>query len=147
MDGPERRNDGPGPRMRVLIVDDHEDSARSVRALLRPRGYEVKLAFDGREAIEVAQSFRPDVLLLDLTLPDMSGAEVAEELRKALGFEGTAIVAVTGFGSDRVPADFDGHFVKPVDHDALCRFLARLAAEGKRPGDDGTPHAPPRPGP
>jgi CheY-like chemotaxis protein len=123
--------------MRVLVVDDSLDTARMMRVLLRGQGYEVKLAFTGREAIEAAEGFRPGVVLLDLALPDMSGEEVAAELRRAEGFEGTAFVAVSGYASDQAPTTFDGHFVKPVDHDALNKFLARRACEQAPPRRDG----------
>ena len=103
MDGPKTRSDERRPGMRILVVDDSQDTARMMRVLLRGQGYEVKLAFAGREAIEVAEGFRPEVVLLDLTLPDLSGAEVAEELRGAEGFERTAFVAVSGYGSERIP--------------------------------------------
>ncbi len=58
----------------------------------------------------------------------MSGAEVAEELRGREGFEATVFVAVSGYESDQIPPIFDGHFVKPVDHDSLNEFLSRLAS-------------------
>jgi two-component system, OmpR family, response regulator len=124
--------------LRVLVVDDSQDTARMMRVLLKGQGYEVKLAFAGREAIEVAKGFRPEVVLLDLSLPDLSGAEVAEELRGTEGFERTAFVAVSGHDSERIPSVFDEHFVKPLDHDALGRFLSRLASEGRRPENGGT---------
>lgn len=140
MGSPESRGEGRGPGMRVLVVDDHEDSARSIRVLLRRQGYEVQLAFEGREAIETAKGFRPDVVLLDLTLPDISGAEVAEELRRLEGFEGTALVAISGYRSERLPPAFDGQFPKPLDHDALNGFLARWASGERRTrGDETTP--------
>ena len=128
--------------MRVLVVDDSQDTARMMRVLLRGQGYEVKLAFTGREAIEVAEGFRPEVVLLDLTLPDMSGAEVAEELRGAEGFEATAFVAVSGYGSDRMPPVFDGHFLKPVDHDALKGSCPAWRAKASSPRDGGTTDPP-----
>src|SRR4051794_35959213 len=119
MDGPKTRSDERHPGMRILVVEDNQDTARMMRVLLKDQGYEVKLAFAGREAVRVAEGFRPDVVLLDLTLPDLSGSEVAEELRRAEGFERTAFVAVSGYGSERIPPVFDGHFMKPLDHDAL----------------------------
>jgi hypothetical protein len=64
-----------------------------------------------------------------VTLPDVSGSEVAEELRRTDGFERTALVAVSDYGADRVPSAFDAHFVKPVAHDALNGILSRLASE------------------
>lgn len=133
MDDPKNRNDERGPRMRVLVVEDCQDTARMMRVLLRGQGYEVKLAFTGREAIDVAEDFCPDVVLLDLALPDMGGPEVAEGLRRTEGFEETTFVAVSGYDFDRTPAVFDGHFVKPVDHDALNSFLARLASGESKP--------------
>src|SRR4051794_1889578 len=142
MDGPKTRSDERRAGMRILVVDDSQDTARMMRVLLKGQGYEVKLAFTGREAIEVAKGFRPEVVLLDLTLPDLSGAEVAEELRGTEGFERTALVAVSGYGSERLPPVFDGHFVKPLDHDALNSFLARWASDERKPRDDGTTFPP-----
>jgi CheY-like chemotaxis protein len=138
MDGPKTRSDERCSGMRILVVEDSQDTARMMRVLLKGQGHEVKLAFAGREAIEVAEVFRPEVVLLDLTLPDLSGAEVAEELRGTEGFERTVLIATSGYGSERIPPVFDGHFVKPLDHDALNRFLARLASEGETRRDDGT---------
>jgi CheY-like chemotaxis protein len=138
MDGSKSSGDEKRPAMRILVVDDSQDTARMMRVLLSGQGYDVKLALDGREAIELAGVFRPDVVLLDLILPDRDGAEVAEELRGAEGFGGTTFVAISGHGSDRIPAVFDRHFMKPVDHDALNGFLARLASGKSETRDDGT---------
>jgi CheY-like chemotaxis protein len=113
--------------LRIVVVDDSRDTARMMQLLLRFQGHEVRLAFAGREAIKLVESFRPDVVLLDLRLPDMSGAEVIQKLRGRQGFETTAFVAVSGYDSDQIPPIFDGHFVKPVDHDALNEFLSRRA--------------------
>jgi CheY-like chemotaxis protein len=129
MDGLKPQNDEGRSRMRILVVDDNRDTARMMQMLLRGEGYDVKLAFGGREAIELAESFRPDVVLLDLRLPDISGAEVIKELRGREGFETTAFVAVSGYDASRIPPIFEGHFVKPVDHDALNEFLSRLASK------------------
>lgn len=120
------------PRKRVLVVDDDLDSARMLRVLLKLKGYEVSTALDGLEALEAAKAFRPDVILMDLTLPKMNGLEVAQELRKADGFALTMIVAVSGHAADRLPqpSPFDCHLTKPVDHDQLMRLLAQAAALG-----------------
>lgn len=116
--------------LRVLIVDDAEDTARMLRVLLKGAGHEARTAFDGPEAIEAAAQFRPDVVLLDLTLPGMGGIEVAEGLRRLPGLVGCTIVAVTGYGEDVLPSPspFDRHFLKPVEHDALLAYLAALPA-------------------
>jgi two-component system CheB/CheR fusion protein len=116
--------------MRILVVDDCPDTARMMRVLLRGQGYEVKIASTGREAIESARIFRPAVMLIDLVLPDLTGAEVASELRTVVGLEKTSLIAISGYDSERIPAIFDGHFIKPVDHDALDRFLSRVADRG-----------------
>lgn len=131
MDDPPPRSDERSRGMRVLVVDDSRDTARMMRLLLAGEGHEVRIAHAGGEAIRLAESFRPDVVLLDMTLPDMSGAEVAGALRGAVGFEATTFVAISGHASDRIPPVFDAHFQKPFDHDALARFLARLEPGGR----------------
>jgi CheY-like chemotaxis protein len=138
MDDPTPRSDERCRGMRVLVVDDSRDTARMMRVLLKGRGHEVRLASTGREAIAVAEEFRPEAILLDLILPDMDGAELAETLRATEGFEATAFVAVSGYGSEGMAPVFDGHFQKPVDHDALHEFLARWSSERRRPADVGT---------
>jgi CheY-like chemotaxis protein len=129
LDGSKSRTDERVPGLRILVVDDSRDNARMMHVLLRHQGHEVRLAFSGREAIALVASFRPEVVLLDLRLPDMNGAEVIHELRGRNEFEATAFVAVSGVDADQIPPVFDGHFVKPVDHDALNAFLSRLASK------------------
>jgi CheY-like chemotaxis protein len=136
MDDPTPRSREGGPGMRILVVDDSRDTARMMRVLLGVQGHEVRLAYTGRQAIAVAEEFRPEVILLDLTLPDMGGEELAERLRGAEGFEATAFVAVTGYSSDGLAPVFDGHFQKPVDHEALNGFLARWSSEARKSRDD-----------
>jgi PAS domain S-box-containing protein len=120
------------PRRRILVVDDNPDSARTMAMLLRRSwGQEVEVAHDGPGAIEVALTFRPELLLLDLGLPGMSGYEVARHLRQRPEFAGTLIVAMTGWGQDSdrqrsAQAGFDHHLVKPVDPEALRSLLAAL---------------------
>ena len=82
-----------------------------------------------REALEVARGLRPEVVLLDLTLPDMAGQEVAAELRKDEATAGALIVAVSGYDGQGVPQGFDHLLVKPVDHDALRSLLASRVAK------------------
>jgi two-component system CheB/CheR fusion protein len=109
-----------------------------MRVLLRGKGYEVKLASTGGEAIEIARIFRPAVVLIDLVLPDMNGAELAGELGTIVGFEKVSAVAVSGYGSKWIPKVFDGHFVIPVDHDALGGFLSQMARPGETLPDGAT---------
>jgi CheY-like chemotaxis protein len=119
-------------RNRILIVDDHADTARMMKVLLRREGYEVSIAQDGPDAIAAARTIRPGVILLDLTMPGMSGLEVAEELRRAEGLAETVLIAVSGHEPDQfpVPSPFDAHLSKPLDHDRLVRLLKGVVPEG-----------------
>ena len=101
--------------------------------LLQFDGHETRMAHDGRAAIEAAERFRPDVILLDIGLPGMSGYEVCRHLRRTEWAGGITIVALTGWGQEEDrnrsrEAGFDTHMVKPVDHGALTRFLATVPA-------------------
>ena len=116
---------------KFLIVDDDRDSALSFEQLLTLYGHEVHTAFDGLEAVEAAARRRPDVILLDLGLPKLSGFEAARRIREQKTTPRPVIVAVTGWGQDEdrrtaAQAGFDGHVVKPVDPAALMRLLAEL---------------------
>jgi CheY-like chemotaxis protein len=116
--------------LRILVVDDNADVARMLQVLLRFKGHEARIAFDGPAAIETAMLFRPDVVLLDFTLPGMSGVEAAAELRCLPELLACRLVAVTGHGEERLPSPspFDHHFQKPVDSAALFGYLARIEA-------------------
>jgi len=113
---------------RVLIVDDNVDAADSLAVLLELKGHECQTAYDGHCVLEVARAFRPEVVLLDLGLPGLSGFEVARLLR-AEPDAASLLVAVTGQGQpeDRQrahAAGFDHHLLKPVDIKTLDRLLA-----------------------
>jgi signal transduction histidine kinase len=115
------------PRRRILLVDDNQDTVHSLSRLLTRRGHEVATAFDGLAALQVAQEFKPDVLLLDLGLPDLDGYELARRLR-ASGFAHAPIIAISGYAqeSDRArsrAAGFNYHFAKPVDFEALAELI------------------------
>lgn len=129
MDAPKSPSDERLSGLRILVVDDSEDTARMMRLLLRSLGHEVRVAFAGQEAIALFENFRPDVVLLDVMLPDISGPEVINAVRGKAGFATTAFVAVTGCASDQIPPIFNRHFMKPVDHDALNEFLSQLVTE------------------
>jgi len=124
------------PGSRVLVVDDNLDTARGLARLLKLLGHEVRTAHGGPEALVEARGFAPDVVLLDIGLPGMSGYEVATALRTepALGPDLT-IIAVSGYGQEEErrrsrEAGFDYHLVKPVDHETLLALLARSAPAG-----------------
>jgi two-component system, chemotaxis family, CheB/CheR fusion protein len=121
--------------LRILVVDDNADSARMLRVLLKCEGHEARIALDGPAAIEAAKLYQPDVVLLDLTLPGMSGAEVATELRGITELSACLLVAVTGHGKERlpIPSPFDHYFRKPVDIDSLLASLAELEVRRESP--------------
>lgn len=122
---------------RILVVDDNSDLARTMSRLLAMKGHEIRTAHDGPEALEAADSFRPDLMFLDIGLPGMSGYEVAQEIRTRPWGTTITIVALTGWGqaSDRQKshdAGIDLHQVKPIDMVFLDEILAtprRAAAQ------------------
>jgi CheY-like chemotaxis protein len=134
--GAEAMRDAPRPRasdgpLRVLVVDDNEDSALSLAMLLEMHGYAVTTAFRGSEALQKAAEESPDVALLDIGLPDMSGYELARRIRSSPRAVSLTLVALTGWGQDEdrraaEGAGFDHHFTKPVDPDALEQLLQQL---------------------
>ena len=114
---------------RVLVVDDNADAADSLAMLLQVHGDEVRVAYDGEEALFAEQEFKPDVQLLDIGMPKLSGYDVARRVRDARGPE-VLIVAITGWGQDEDrqrarEAGFDHHFTKPVDYAVLLDLLDR----------------------
>ena len=120
-----------GRGRRILVVDDNRDAADTLSLLLKHRGHEVETAFDGLEAVEAAAAFRPDLILLDLGLPKLSGIDAARRIRAQDENAGTLLVALTGWSQDEdrrrsEAAGFDAHLVKPLQVSDLDRLLARL---------------------
>ena len=114
---------------RILVVDDNADSAESLAMLLRLSGHDVKTVFDGGAAVETAEAFAPDVVLLDIGLPVLNGYEAAERIRRGPRGSVLVLVALTGWGQEddrrrSKEAGFDAHLVKPVDPAELLRLLA-----------------------
>jgi len=117
-------------RHRVLIVDDYPDAADIACMLLGLLGHECRAASCGRDALDVAAQFEPDIVLLDLGLPDVSGYEVARELRRMRGDRPLYLAAITGWGSDEdraraLAAGFDQHLLKPADYAKLRDVIVR----------------------
>lgn len=120
-------------RRRVLVADDNRDAAQSLADLLQMEGHEVTLAVDGAEAVQAFGRFRPEVALLDIGMPHMSGNEVAQAIRAHPAGAGTLLVAITGWGRERDRqaargAGFDAHFTKPVDPQRVVQLLAQPQA-------------------
>jgi DNA-binding response OmpR family regulator len=116
---------------RILVVDDNADAADSLGMLLEVRGDEVRIAYDGLEALEAEDEFKPEVVLLDIGMPKVSGYDVARRIRESRG-TGVLIVAITGWGQedDRLrarEAGFNHHFTKPVDFEMLLALIDREA--------------------
>jgi len=128
--------DGPGAgrpdALRVMVVDDNVDAAQMLAALLEVQGHAVSVEYDGRGALERARRERPDVLLLDIGLPDMDGYELARCLRAQRESAHATLVALTGYGQnqdrkDAEAAGFDHYLVKPADMDHVNEVLAGVA--------------------
>jgi CheY-like chemotaxis protein len=116
---------------RILVVDDNADAADSLGMLLEVRGDEVRIAYDGLEALEAEGEFKPEVVLLDIGMPKISGYDVARRIRESRGTD-VLIVAITGWGQedDRQrarEAGFNHHFTKPVDFEMLLALIDREA--------------------
>jgi CheY-like chemotaxis protein len=116
---------------RVLVVDDYPDSAETASMLLTLHGYECRTATTGQEALEQAAVFEPDIVLLDIGLPDITGYEVARLLRARAGDRPLYLAAVTGWGqpadqAKALAAGFDHHVTKPADLRKLA-MIVRLA--------------------
>jgi len=112
---------------RVLVVDDNEDAADSLATLLGVMHYQVRVAYDGPEAIEAADEFTPAVALLDIGLPKLSGYDIARHIRRTRG-DDVLLVAITGWGQEEDrrkarEAGFDHHFTKPVDYAVLLDLI------------------------
>jgi CheY-like chemotaxis protein len=124
---------GRVPARRILVVEDHDDGREALVMLLRLQGHEVSEAAGGRQALDLAKGQRPEVVLLDIGLPDLDGYEVARSLRGSLGLD-VRLVALTGYGQpmDReraMRAGFDAHLLKPVDFEKINEILAVLPAD------------------
>jgi CheY-like chemotaxis protein len=114
---------------RILVVDDNKDSADTLGMLLRLKGNDIRTAHDGLEAVEVAETFRPELVLLDIGLPKLNGYDVARRIRQQPYGRDIILVALTGWGQDEDrrrshEAGFNFHIVKPVQLAALEKLLA-----------------------
>jgi PAS domain S-box-containing protein len=125
------------PRRRVLVIEDNLDAAETLRDVLLTWDHEVEVANDGREGVEKARAFRPDVVLCDIGLPVMDGYEVARALRADPALASAFLVAVTGYAlpEDQLraaEAGFDRHLGKPVPMDDIEEVLATAPQRGRR---------------
>ncbi|MGE5302361.1 MAG: response regulator [Alphaproteobacteria bacterium] len=118
---------------RILVVDDYPNAAEGLARWLRRMGNDVRTALDGVEGIQVAEQFRPDIVLLDIGMPKLGGYEMAEKIREQPWGQRMMLVALTGWVEVEAEegtrkADFDAHLVKPVDRSDLAALLERYDA-------------------
>jgi PAS domain S-box-containing protein len=137
-DTPSPASEPTGTRRRFLVVDDNPDSASSLALLLTMSGHQTQTAHDGLEAVQAAERFRPDVVLLDIGLPKLNGYEACRRIRQQPSGKDVVVVALTGWGQEEdrrksKDAGFDYHMIKPVDYAALMTWLAsRFGEESQR---------------
>jgi CheY-like chemotaxis protein len=117
--------------LKVLVVDDNFDVAQTVGWMLETIGHDYRLVHEGKLAVQTAQEYRPDAILLDIGMPGMDGYEVCRALREQTLFDDTVIIAQTGWGQTQAragagQAGFDHHLVKPVNMDRLEQLLAGI---------------------
>ena len=134
----------PGNSLQILIVDDNRDAADSCAMLLELSGHVARTAYSAQQALELGGQLQPDVLLLDIGLPDFNGYELARRIRASDWGHNVALIAVTGWGQDSdrrqaLDAGFDQHLTKPIAPEALTSLLQSLRP-GRRsgPGTDAT---------
>jgi CheY-like chemotaxis protein len=118
--------------VRVLCVDDNRDTADTTATLLRKAGYDVRVCYDGADALAAAGEFHPDVCVLDLNMPGMPGERLAIWIRAREGERRPALVALTGYGREQdfrrtELAGFDVHLLKPVEPGLLLDTVRRVA--------------------
>jgi CheY-like chemotaxis protein len=115
-------------RRRVLIADDNYDGAESLAILLRVEGHEVSVVHDGAAALVALERLQPQVALLDIGMPGLTGYEVARRTRQSAFGRSMLLVAITGWGQDSdkaraLAAGFDHHFTKPIEPDWITALL------------------------
>jgi CheY-like chemotaxis protein len=123
------------PDIRILMADDNRDAADSLALLLQFQGYRVIVAYTGNEALKLAEEHRPDVILLDIGMPDMSGYDVARRIRQSAWGHSVYLIAVTGWGQAEdkrraIAGGFDCHLTKPVDPNHITKLLYDLTRQG-----------------
>lgn len=119
-------------RLRVLVTDDNRDNADSCAMLLQLSGHEVRTAYSGQEALTLGADFVPQLALIDISMPNMDGYEVARQIRASQWGRQLVLVAVTGWGQDADKqmaegAGFNHHLTKPFDIETLNPLLAKCS--------------------
>jgi len=123
----------PTPR-KILIADDNRDGADTLAIMLDFLGFQTAVAYNGEEAVEAAQNFKPDVIVLDINMPVMNGYEAAKTIRRTLGHERAVLVALTAYDSPEAvqqarEAGFDLHLRKPMEGAQLSEVIRRICVK------------------
>jgi CheY-like chemotaxis protein/anti-sigma regulatory factor (Ser/Thr protein kinase) len=119
---------------RILVIDDNVDAAESLSMFLQLSGHTTKVAYSPSVGLKLAQEFKPDMVFLDIGLPEMTGYEVARRIRSSPIGKSTCLIAVTGWGAEKdrdaaKEAGFNAHITKPVDLDEISRLLEHGTAD------------------
>jgi len=133
--GEKNGNSSQHPSRHVLIADDNLDAAETLGTFMELMGHEVHLAHTGAQALEVAKRFRPDIAVLDIGMPDVSGYEVARRIRLEAWGARVTLIAVTGWGQEddkrrATAAGFNHHLTKPVDPEVLEGLFSSSDPQG-----------------
>jgi CheY-like chemotaxis protein len=141
-----RLKPNPPLKRRVLVVEDDLDSVHSMALLIKMMGHEVQFAINGMAAIDIARTFRPDIIILDIGLPDFKGDHIARQLRYEPGLENTQFIAISGLPEEHLEsralqAGCEVFYRKPIEPSVLEALLAR-SSDSKDPGVK-TPRAAP----
>jgi CheY-like chemotaxis protein len=139
-------------KCRIVVADDNRDSATSLSMMLTLMGNEVRTAFDGAQAVQVAEDFQPQVVFLDLGMPVLSGYDASRKIREQSWGQAVLLVALTGWDQTddnelSKDAGFDVHLVKPVEVDRLLQLLATLkppSVESRPANRSGSETPPPK---
>ena len=119
--------------LRVLVVDDTKDVADTCSMLIELSGHEVRSAYTGNRALEIAEAFCPQVILCDISLPDIDGYELAQRIRATHWGRDVVLVAITGWGEEdrkarSLAVGFSHHLTKPIDPETIESLLESIAA-------------------
>jgi len=122
----------PNAPLRVLVVDDCQEAADTLGTLVSFWGHEARVVYDGPEALEAAEGFQPHIILLDISLPAMSGWELASRFQEMAATKSSMLVAVSALGAEEdvehsLRVGIHGHLVKPIDMQTLQQVLDRVA--------------------
>ena len=125
-----RLKSNPAPKRRILVVEDDLDSVHSMAMLIKMMGHEVQFAINGMAAIDIARTFRPDIIILDIGLPDFKGDHIARQLRFEPGLESTQLIAISGLPEEHLErralqAGCEEFYRKPIEPSVLEALLAR----------------------